>query len=179
MTMDRNPSDDEIARLLADYSEAVTAEADAAFPAERLARQQTRILQRLEQEGRPGRVIAFPAGHSHEPPPLRARPGMRWIAGAAAAGLIIGVAAGHLTHDFSNRAVGRTPPIAASRPDAGPGAIDSGGLRAAAVTLRAVSTTLSEEEFLGQLEMAIEGNRSASLQPLDELTPRVWEIAAR
>lgn len=171
MTMDRHLSDDEIASLLAEYSEAVIAEADAAFPAERLARQQTRILQRLEQEGRPGRVIAFPAGHAHEPPPLRARPGMRWIAGAAAAGLIIGVVAGHLTHDFSNRAAGRAPQIAASRPDTGVGA--------SAVTRRAVSTTLSEEEFLGQLEIAIEGSRSASLQPLDELTPRVWEIAAR
>ncbi len=169
MTMDRNPSDDEIAALLAEYSAAVTAEADAAFPAERLARQQARILQRLEQEGRPGKVIAFPAGHAHEAPPLRARPGMRWIAGAAAAGLIIGVVAGHLTHDFSNRATGRAPQIAAVRPDSG----------METVTLRAVSTTLSEEEFLGQLEMAIEGNRSASLQPLDELTPRVWEIASR
>ena len=187
MTMDRTPADDEIARLLAEYSEAVTAEADAAFPAERLARQQTRILQRLEQEGRPGRLIAFPAGHSHEPPPLRARPGMRWIAGAAAAGLIIGVAAGHLTHDFSNRAISRTPQIVASRPGAGgidtggmrAGGMTAGGMTAGAVTLRAVSTTLSEEEFLGQLEIAIEGNPSASLQPLDELTPRVWEIAAR
>src|SRR5687767_11349566 len=143
MTMDRNPSDTEIARLLAEYSEAVTAEADAAFPAERLARQQTRILQRLEQEGRPGRVIAFPAGHAHEPPPLRARPGMRWIAGAAAAGLIIGVVAGHLTHDFSTRA----PQIAAARPGTSP--VDGGGIGADPVTLRAVSTTLSEEEFLG------------------------------
>ena len=173
--MDRHLSDDEIASLLAEYSEAVIAEADAAFPAERLVRQQTRILQRLEQEGRPGRVIAFPAGHAHEPPPLRARPGMRWIAGAAAAGLIIGVVAGHLTHDFSNRAAGRAPQIAASRPATGP----ESGVGASAVTLRAVSTTLSEEEFLGRLEIAIEGSRSASLQPLDELTPRVWEIAAR
>jgi hypothetical protein len=167
MTMDRHISDDEIARMLADYSDTVIAEADAAFPAERLARQQTRILQRLEQEGRPGRVIAFPAGHVHEPSGLRARPGMRWIAGAAAAGLIIGIVAGHLTHDLSTRVDSRAAQIVASSPEPG------------APALRAVSTTLSEEEFLGQLEMAIEGTRSASLQPLDDLTPRVWEIAAR
>ena len=167
MSSDRHLSDEELARLLAEYSETVNAEADAAFPADRLARQQSRILHRLEQEGRPGRVIAFPAGYAHDPAPLRARPGMRWIAGAAAAGLIIGVAAGHLTHDFSTRVGTRAPQIVASRPEPG------------AVPLRAVSTTLSEEEFLGQLEMAIEGSRSASLQPLDELTPRVWEIAAR
>jgi hypothetical protein len=167
MTKDPHLSDDELARLLGDYAESVNAEADAAFPADRLARMQSRILHRLEQEGRPGKVIAFPAGHVHEPAPLRARPGMRWIAGAAAAGLIIGVVAGHLTHDFSTRVGNRPAQVIAARPDQD------------GTTLRAVSTTLSEEEFLGQLEIAIEGSRSASLQPLDELTPRVWEIAAR
>ena len=167
MSSDRYLSDDEIASLLAEYSETVNAEADAAFPAERLARQQSRILHRLEQEGRPGRVIAFPAGHAHEAPPLRARPGMRWIAGAAAAGLIIGVAAGQFASNFSTRVDTRASQIVAALPDQG------------GATLRAVSTTLSEEEFLGRLEVAIEGSRSASLQPLDELTPRVWEIAAR
>ena len=36
------------------------AEADEAFPAERLAAQQAQILRRLESAGRPARVIAFP-----------------------------------------------------------------------------------------------------------------------
>ena len=44
----------------------MTQEADAAFPAERLARQRARILQRVDQDGRPARVIAFPAGHTHD-----------------------------------------------------------------------------------------------------------------
>ena len=166
MSKDRHLSDDEIARMLSDYSEAVIAEADAAFPADRLARQQSRILQRIDHEGRPGRVIAFPVGHVHEPSTMRARPGMRWIAGAAAAGLIIGIVAGHLTHDLS-RVESRVQQVVATRPDPNGAA------------LRAVSTTLSEEEFLGQVEMAIEGTQSAALLPLDEMTPRVWEIAAR
>ncbi|MBM3820467.1 MAG: hypothetical protein FJW14_15820 [Acidimicrobiia bacterium] len=160
-------SDDELARLLDEHRESVNAEADAAFPADRLARQQSRILARIEHEGRPGRLIAFPAGYAHAPAALRARPGMRWVAGAAAAGLLIGVVAGQLTYDFSTRDRTRVAQVVASRPDAG------------APALRAVSTTLSEEEFLGQLEMAIEGIRPDSLQPLDEMTPRVWEIAAR
>lgn len=157
----------DIARLLADHSQTAVSEADAAFPAERLARQQSRILQRLEREGRPGRLIAFPAGYMHERSGLRARPGMRWIAGAAAAGLIIGVVAGQLAHDFSTRVDPRGPQVVASRPEPG------------APALRAVSTTLTEEEFLGELEMAIEGTRSPALRPLDDLTPRVWEVAAR
>lgn len=168
MSQDTRLSDDELARLLGEHRESVNAEADAAFPADRLARQQSRILARIEHEGRPGRVIVFPAGHAHAPAALlRARPGMRWVAGAAAAGLLIGVVAGQLTYDFSTRDRGRGAQIVASRPEA-----DS-------PALRAVSTTLSEEEFLGQLELAIEGIRPDSLQPLDEMTPRVWEIAAR
>lgn len=157
----------DIARMLADCSETAIADADAAFPVERLVRQQARILKRLEHEGRPARVIAFPAGHAHEPSLSRARPGMRWIAGAAAAGLVIGVLAGHLAHDFSSpRTVARSQAVAVARPA-------SGG-----ATLQAVSTTLSEEEFLGRIEMAIQGSSSAALRPLDDLTPRVWEVAA-
>ena len=45
--------------------------------------------------------------------------------------------------------------------------------------LQAVSTSMSEEELLGLLEVAIEGTGGASLRPLDDLTPRVWEVAAR
>ena len=154
---------DAIARVLSDVRVAATAEADAAFPAERLARQHARILQRLEHEGRPARIIAFPA-HGPEPSMLRTRPAMRWIAGAAAAGLVIGLLAGHMAHDFSiatpARAVAVRP--APEQP-----------------TLRAVATTISDEEFLGQLELAIEGTGGTALRPLDDLTPRVWEVTSR
>ena len=153
-----------IAQMLTDISQAAAAEADAVFPAERLARQQARILQRLEHEGRPGRVIAFPAGHGSDPYVLRTRPAMRWIAGAAAAGLVIGLLAGHLAHDFSVIRPGRATQLAIARP-----APD-------APTLRAVATTISEDDFLGQIDLAIEGSGSTSLRPLDELTPRAWEV---
>jgi hypothetical protein len=153
---------DAIARVLGDVRDAAAAEADAAFPAERLARQHARILQRLEHEGRPARVIAFPA-HGPEPSTLRTRPATRWIAGAAAAGLVIGLLAGHLAHDFSVATPARA---IAARPVPEP-------------TLRAVATTISDEEFLGQLELAVEGTGGTALRPLDDLTPRVWEVTAR
>src|SRR5262245_14978394 len=79
---------DALARLLADTADVAAAEADALFTAERLTRQRQRILQRLEQEGALGRVINFPAPQAHTRP-LRSRPGTRWIATAAAAGLLI------------------------------------------------------------------------------------------
>lgn len=158
----------ELARILSDISEAATTEADAAFPADRLARQQARILQRLAHEGRPGRVIAFPAGHSSDPLVRRTRPAMRWIALAAAAGLVIGVLAGQLAHDFSI-----TSPRAAAQM--------ATAIRPAPATpiLQAVATTISEEEFLGMIDVAIEESGSTSLRPIDDLTPRVWEATSR
>ena len=157
-----------IAQMLTDLQDAAVTEADAAFPADRLARQQARILQRLEHEGRPARIIAFPA-HGPESYVLRTRPAMRWIAGAAAAGLVIGLLAGHFAHDFSvvTRPAFRAESTVAARP------------APAAPTLRAVATTISEEEFLGQIELAIEGTGGMALRPLDDLTPRVWEITTR
>jgi hypothetical protein len=151
-----------IARLLEDVSDAAVAETDALFPAERLAKQHARILQRLEREGRPARLITFPAAHPAERTP-RSRPAARWIAGAAAAGLIIGVLAGQLVRLLPGGAGGPAP---AARSSTGP-------------ALQAISTTLSEEEFLGRLEIVVEGTSGASLQPLDDLTPRVWEVAAQ
>lgn len=156
----------DLTRLLTDISQAAAAEADAAFPAERLTRQYARILQRLEHEGRPGRLIAFPAGHAAEPFALRTRPAMRWIAGAAAAGLVIGVLAGQLAHDFSVIRPTRADQMAAAARPA-----------ADVQTLQAVATTVSEDELLGMIDLAIEGSGGTSLRPLDELTPRVGEVA--
>lgn len=154
----------QLAALLTDVSAVAAAEADTVFTPDRLAKQRAHILQRIEQDGRPGRVISFPASHPHRPS-LRARPGMRWIAGAAAAGLLIGVLADHLAHQGPGSAVDL--PVQATAPsDTTP-------------TLQAASTMLSEEEFLGQLEMAIEATGGTALGPLDDLTPMVWEVASQ
>ena len=152
----------DLAALLNEVSTAATLEADAAFPADRLTRQQARILQRLEQDGRPGRLITFP-GHAQEPAPSRVRPGTRWIAAAAVAAFVIGLLAGHLAHDI---------------PAAVPGgqvvrAIDT----APATTLRAVATTFSEDEFLVQIDLVADSpGPGTALRPLHDVTPRAWEV---
>jgi hypothetical protein len=153
--------------LLDDVSGAAVAEADAAFPPDRLARQQARILSQLQHDGRPGRLIAFPAGHAHEPTVSRTRPSTRWIAAAAVAGLVIGVLAGRFGHDYSLGRPGGTR-IAATR------SADAPELRAGAIL--EISTAVSEEEFLSQIEIAIDGPAAAALQPLDDLTPLPWEV---
>lgn len=73
------------------------ADADDAFPPERLAAQQAQILRRLETAGRPARVIAFPRFTG--PVSARHPNRQRWIAAAAAAGLLAGIGLGQLV-DF-------------------------------------------------------------------------------
>lgn len=150
-------------QLLAEIDATASSEADAAFPADRLARQQARILHRLEQEGRPGRVIAFPASQPQEFTSLRTRPLSRWVAAAAVAGLVVGLLAGHLAHDLPLGSAERVPQMVAN---------ESGD----DATLRAVSTTMSDDEFLGEVELSVGSTGSASLRPLDALTPRAWEV---
>jgi len=157
--------------LLDDVSVTAVAEADAAFPQERLTRQQARILAHLQHEGRPARVIAFPAGHPHEPMASRTRPSTRWIAAAAVAGLVIGVIAGRFGHDFPLLRRPGSAPVVVSRSAEAPELRAAGGT----VTLREVSAAISDEEFLSQIEIAIDGPSTAALQPLDDLTPRAWE----
>lgn len=70
------------------------AEADAAFPAERLAAQQAQIFKRLESAERPARVIVFPkfpVGASNRQSPVA-----RWVATGVAAGLLVGIGLGNL-----------------------------------------------------------------------------------
>lgn len=149
-----------LAAMLDETSAALNAEADQAFPPERLARQHARILHQIEQEGRPARVIAFPAAHT---PPLRLsrRPIRRWIAaaGAVAAAFMVGVLADHLTHDVSV-----APPRLAAR------IVD------AAAPIRTVAASaVSDDELLGQIEAAVGSTGPAALRPLDAVTPRAWD----
>jgi hypothetical protein len=159
-------------RLLEEVSDTATAAADAVFPLERLNRQQARILARLQHEGRPARVIAFPAGHaSHEPLASRTRPASRWIAAAAVGGLVVGLIAGRFGHDYSFQRAGMSR-VVASR------TVEQPELLAPVATgaIREVAASISDDEFLDQLEAAIDAPAAAALQPLDDLTPRAWEV---
>jgi anti-sigma factor RsiW len=156
------------ARLEAMFRELRTAanrEADEIFTPERLIAQQARILQRIDQDGRPARVIAFPAAQAAEFRPLRTRPAARWIAGAAAAGLAIGLLAGELLHDLPT--MGRT-----TRPAFVGTSTRSTPAPAAGPAANVVNASLNEEEFLGEIESALDGPQLAVLRPLEDLTPR-------
>ena len=150
-----------IVEILRELDEAATVEADAAFPDHKLVRQQARIFQRIEQDGRPGRVLSFPAAAAAVP--LRpSRPPGRVAAGAAAAAFVVGLLAGHLAHEWPVEEPRQPSQIVAIEAEPAP--------------LRAVSTTFSEDEFLGQIELAAASNGPAALRTLDAMTPRAWDV---
>ncbi len=93
----------------------------------------------------------------------RTSPTTRWVAAAAVAGLVVGMVAGRAGRDFGpvNRPAGQAL-VQAARQDSG-------------ATIRTVSTPLSDDEFLVELESAIESRGPGALRALDELTPRAWE----
>jgi hypothetical protein len=161
--MNENLSDDQLTQRV---TAALIAEADALYPEDRLQRQRVRILQRIEQVGRPGRVISFPAsqGRTHGALLLHSTPTTRWVAAAAVVAFIAGVLAGQqLPNEFRfNQPVH----VVASRPDP----------ETTGTTLRGAAALVpSDDEFLGEVELAIQ-SRPAVLRQLDELTTRAWDV---
>jgi hypothetical protein len=150
-----------LAGSLNEIGAAIEQQADETFPSERLARQRVRILQRVDQDGRPGRVIVFPAGHTHDAP-RRVRPA-RWgtVAAAVAASFLVGLLAEHLAHDIP----GSRQSIPAQRAQ----------VAAPVAQVRAAIAT-PDDELLGQVELAASGVGPAALRPLDALTPRAWDV---
>jgi hypothetical protein len=94
----------DLGRWLDDVRVTGVAIADAAFPAERLAAQQSQILRKLEQLDQPSRVIAFPR-HSRldERQSIGRRVAPVWIGVGAAAGLVVGVIGGQMSARLAPR----------------------------------------------------------------------------
>src|SRR6476660_5727973 len=95
-----------------------TTEADEHFSAERLASQHALVFRRLEAAERPARVIAFP--RFAQPLTSRTFHASRWIAAAAAAGLIVGVGVGQLM-DLRHPFTPQPQPMTARARVTGPG----------------------------------------------------------
>ena len=148
----REPNDE---RLLEAYRAAACAEADAHFNEHALETQRHKILARLAYLGHPAKVIRFPRIPYGELPSPRVN--RRWISIAAAAGLLIGVVGGQFVHIVPNP-TRRPAPIATSS--------------APSVPLRPafVQTVASDDEFLGEIDYAVQLRAPAELRTLAELT---------
>lgn len=141
------------------------AEADEVFTPERLASQQAQIFRRLEALERPARVIAFPK--FARPATSTQGHAQRWIAAAAAAGLVIGLAAGQFV-DIRD-AFGARNRRAVQTVRATQTALPEGPV----VTPASVTSVADEKVFFGD---AADRVRFATLQPMDDITPRARDL---
>lgn len=134
--------------------------ADAVFTPDRLAEQKSEILRRLEAAGRSARVIAFPAGAA-APALQSTRQVLRWVAAAAVAGVMVGLASGRLL-DLNG--------TQASRP-AGPSARTQTPPRA-----QSLATAADELDEAALLDAAYDRISLDSLRTIDDMTPRAREV---
>ncbi|WP_396626835.1 hypothetical protein [Luteitalea sp.] len=141
----------------ADLGHDVGAYLDDRISAARLDRQHDVILRRLE--GQSGKVLAFPATvHRATPPPAY----RRWVALAAACGLVIGIGAGRLIGPASFTAAPTW--------------------RATAPAMRGVPAGVqqeTDEQMLVEIDAALTRSRTKEFRALDELTPRIADARAR
>jgi hypothetical protein len=140
-----------------------TTEADERFPPERLAAQHAQIFRRLEAAERPARVIAFP--RFAQPLTSRTSHASRWIAAAAAAGLIVGVGVGQLMdlrHSLSRATTERDAPTTMASQRLDP-------------RLSPVNVT-RDEAFLSDLDASLSRAAVPELRALDAFTPRASDL---
>ncbi len=139
----------------------VVAGADELFPPDRLATQRAQIFRRLEAAEHPTRVIAFPKFA----PPLNSRSSgaSRWIAAAAAAGLIVGVGVGQMM-DFRH-VVGRSPSGVEARLSVRQAEPASSSREASA-----------DEAFLSDLDASLSRPSVPELRAFDDFTPHAGEL---
>lgn len=156
----------EVTRFMDGLRDEAAAEADEMFPESHLVRQQQQIARRLEAVGRSARILPFPAhaGPRQLPEP-RTRVMPRWVAGAAAAGLFLGVAAGMFFKDSRPQMALVSPAVIAPLP-------------AAETPLTILAPEPDREDaLLVEIEAAVDRPRTAELAAFDALTPHVREVS--
>jgi hypothetical protein len=155
---------EEFDRWVLGMGEELRAEADAAFPVDRMAAQHAQIGRRLEAMEHPARVLAFPKaaravinGHSHV---------RRWVTVAAAAGLIAGVGLGQVLdiHGTFERAPRASTPISH---------ITSTTAAHATVT---ASVLTGDDDFLSDADAFSRPRVSSALLPLEDMTPHARDL---
>ena len=154
------------------------ADADAVFGADRLRAQQQQIARRIALLGRPARVISFPGRIVRRTiNASTSRTAPRWIAAAAAAGLFIGVAVGA---SYQSRWGGA--PLRGRSPYLVRDAASARTARVAPMPARSggpVQVTGADDDFLTDLEIALDRPHTLELQAFDAFTPHVREIIDR
>ena len=170
---------EQLRTVMSTEREDAMAAADAAFPESRLRTQRSSILARLEQARAGSRVLDFPTvPETRTWMARRDRPAMRWLAGAAAAGLLVGLGAGQAV--FTGHQLRFHSPAA-------PTAANNSWTPARWINTGTPDTPhiervagASEEAFLSDMELVLNKRRNAALRALDEsLAPNAKDRRSR
>lgn len=143
--------------------------ADAVFSPEHLVQQRERILRRIEGHG--ARVLSFPAHEAAARVPATHLGWKRWVAVAAAAGLVVGVLAGRLLHLTADQDAAAVTARLTARPAA---TASAGHIIPAGLTHRA-----GDETFMLEVDTALSAPRTPELEAIDAMTLRVQNLRPR
>jgi anti-sigma factor RsiW len=156
---------EEFVERMTDLRDDAAAQADAIFPPARLEAQRLQILHRLEHAPHPARVLPFPAHSGQNLSIFTGNQVRRWIAAAAAAGLIIGLTLGRVT-DFRTTPQDRGVRVTAPAPP-----------RPVETARPVVEPKPNEEEIFSRAEQAQGRLMVDVLEPLDAITPQPQTVA--
>lgn len=152
-------------RAFDDARQAAVDRADAAVTPACLAEQHARILRRIDAQYEGPRVLAFPHGATPSHPSGASPLVLRWIAVAAAAGLVIGLTAGQLLHVRRDgisvaRSTASAPTPASVRPTH------------STPVMRAANgvPVVDENEFLSEMDLAAAAPQAAELRAIYAFT---------
>jgi hypothetical protein len=160
---------DELSRFMDEVRAVGDADLDAHFPPERLRAQQQHIARRLETVGRSARVIHFPSPLTAHRIPATAKLMLpRWVAAAAAAGLVAGVSVGFFyDRDRVSTTMARAglhtprPSLSAVRPAPPADSRDD----------------VFYSKLFSEIEAAADRPRTEELAAYDALTPHIREVS--
>ena len=147
---------DELTHVMEQVRHDAAREADAVFTPDRLHDQRDRVMRRLERQGQSAEVLRFPNRFGSRQAANRLLgPARRWVAGAAAAGLVAGVFLGFAVDRQVN-----APPAGARNPVL----LATSGNRQYA--------SAQDEQMLGEIEDVLAGptRRVSELRALDDMT---------
>jgi anti-sigma factor RsiW len=142
-------------------------EADEVFTSSRLDAQCAKILDRLDDRSHVSRVVPFPERSTRLSRAVIHRPLARWIAAAAAAGLLVGIMAGRLLEFDATRS---TPVRRAASTVVAPPRVVSD-------SPAAPDPSESEEAMITEIEAAARSQRIPALAALDQMTPHLRQDA--
>jgi hypothetical protein len=146
--------------LLDAVSETAQTDAETYTSTERLASQRKKIVRRLRRSVEPpqaAHLLQFPS--IAQPTMTHAHRVGRWLTAAAVAGLVVGIATGRLLHLHPQTELADAV------------------LENTTTSQNDVLSSLEDDALLQEVDLMLMAPRIHELDPLDEITPRIREIA--